>query len=112
MHTRFAEAPCNFSFVSMCGSEKNCRELDILNSILSWSSGDCWTLKALSHYTNSWGIAGVYWSGLFTLQTKFLENSFFLGNVQPCSGVGLKEKTVGFCVERGFERGLVTQVRI
>ena len=32
-------------------------------------------------------------------------NSFFPGNVQPCSGVGLKDKTPGFCVEQGFELG-------
>ena len=33
LHNGFAVAQCNFSFVSMFGSEKDLRELDILNSI-------------------------------------------------------------------------------
>ena len=48
MHNRFAVAPCNFSFVSLCGSEKNRRELDVSNSILCSSSGEDITVSKYS----------------------------------------------------------------
>ena len=32
----FVAAPCNFSYVSMCGSKKNQRELHVSNSIAAY----------------------------------------------------------------------------
>ena len=44
-------APCNLSFVSIFGSEKNRRELAVSNSILCSSSGDCWILTGSGAYS-------------------------------------------------------------
>ena len=41
-------------FVSMCGSEKNRRELDVLDNVLCSSSGDCWTLTVSGAYSEEW----------------------------------------------------------
>ena len=40
----------NFSFVSMCGSEKNRGTLDVSNSVLCSSSGDCRVLTGSGAY--------------------------------------------------------------
>ena len=51
-HIRFAVAPSNFSFVSMCGSEKNWMDLDVLKQYTLFAlRRDCWILTGSGAYT-------------------------------------------------------------